>query len=214
MNQRIINYSVIALAYAAVLFPLWIWFRNLGSLGTVSSVTFLFPAFGLIAFSVLWLHAISGVFEPWLRKHFDFDRFVRYTSLIVLISIILHPLLLLFRFNLNLKAILSNYEADDIMLGIVGWLLLITYDIGKPLKRYDFFSRNWNNILLISTIGFLLIFFHSLSLGSDLQTGVLRILWIFYGVTAILATIYTYGIKRLFMNSQIAMGTPTDIAEE
>jgi hypothetical protein len=156
----------------------------------------IFPSFGIAAFAMLWLHSISGVFEPWLRKNFDFDKFVHNTATLILISIILHPLLLLVNVNFNFTRIFG-YGADDIWLGIIGWLLLIIYDITKPLKKYNFFAKNWENILLISTIGFLLTFFHSLGVGGDLVSGPLKTIWIFYGITAILATIYTYGIKRL-----------------
>ena len=185
-----------AVAYAAVLYPLSVWFKNSNlTLSTISPVT-IFPAFGLIAFTLLWLHSMSGVFETQIRKHLDFDKFVHRTSIIILVSIILHPLLLIAYFDFNIKNLSAAID-KYIRLGIIGWILLITYDIGKALRKYKFFSKNWNNILIISTIGFLLTFFHSLYLGSDLQSGPLRIIWIFYGVTAILATIYTYGIKRL-----------------
>lgn len=185
------------LAYLAVLYPLWVWFSN--SYRTLDPATItltLFPAFGLIAFSLLWLHSISGVFEPWLRKNFNFDKFVHNTATLILICIILHPLLLLINVGFNFTRILG-YGAGYIRLGIIGWLLLIIYDITKPLKKYNFFARNWENILLISTIGFLLTFFHSLGVGGELAFGPLRNVWIFYGTTAVLATIYTYGIKRL-----------------
>lgn len=193
MRRIIIKYAIIAFAYAAVLYPIWIRMRSLNwSLDTAT----LFPVFGLVAFSLLWLHSISGAFEPWLRSRFDFDRFVRITSILIFICIILHPLLLLISLEFNFNNVFLYSEAAYIRLGFIGWLLLITYDIGKAMKKYDFFVRNWNKILLISTIGFLLTFFHSLGLGSDLQSGPLRIIWFFYGITAIIATIYTYGIKK------------------
>ena len=195
MNRVIIKCCIVIFAYLAVLYPLWVNIGNMAWSFDSSSVFNLFPMFGLAAFALLWLHAISGAFEPWLRKYIDFDRFVQVTSILIFISIIFHPLLLLTNVNFNFGPIFT-YGKLYIWLGIVGWLLLIIYDIGKVLKKYDFFTRNWNNILLISTIGFLLTFFHSLAIGSDLQSGPLRIIWIFYGVTAILATIYTYGIKR------------------
>src|SRR3989344_3714661 len=199
MGQSLIKYLITALCYLAVLYPLWVRFQTVQWTSDPSSLLFnLFPFFGLAAFALLWLHAMSGPFEPWLRKHFDLDRFVHITSLLIFFCIILHPLLLLIGIGFNFAQLLQG--GTYIWLGIVGWLLLITYDIGKALQRYDFFVRNWKNILLISTIGFLLIFFHSLNLGSNLVSGPLRTLWIFYGVTAILATIYTYGIKRFWNN--------------
>lgn len=198
MNKKIVKYSIVIFAYMAVLYPLWIRISGLSWAFDATLLLNLFPLFGLAAFSLLWLHAISGVFEPWLRKNFNFDRFVHATATLILVCIIAHPLLLLISLNFSFGKIFLFGDADDIWLAIIGWALLITYDVGKALKKHNFFVRNWNKILLISTIGFLLTFFHSIGIGSDLQSGLLRTIWIFYGVTAILATIYTYGVKRLW----------------
>ena len=196
MNKNITKYFIIIFAYLAVLYPLWVRINTLNWHFNASLLQNLFPLFGLLAFSLLWLHSISGVFEPWLRKQINFDKFVHSTSIIILISIILHPLLLLVSLKFNFSNLFLYYGEKYIRIGVIGWLLLITYDIGKALKKYNFFAKNWNKILIISNIGFLLTFFHSLALGSDLQSGTLRIIWIFYGVTAIIAIIYTYAIKR------------------
>ena len=197
MNKILIKYSIVVVASLAVLYPLWIRLQSLYWSWNLSNIVLnVFPLFGLLAFTLLWLHAMSGVLEPWLRKYINFDQFVHSTATIILFSIILHPLLLLINLRFNISNLFLYYGFTSIWLGIISWLLLITYDIGKSLQKYPFFVKNWQNILTISTIGFILIFFHSLALGSDLQSGPLRIIWIFYGCTAILATIYTYGIKR------------------
>jgi len=184
-------------ATLAVLAPILVHIRNVSwAISSLDALLMnLFPIFGLIAFTLLWLHSISGVFEEWLRERFNFDSFVHWTALVILVSMILHPLLLLILVRFDFGAIFGTWNTG-IMLGLLGLILLLTYDIGKALKSYEFFSRNWNKILVISTIGFLLTFFHSLMVGSDLQSGWLRWLWIFYGVTAIVSTIYTYGMKR------------------
>jgi hypothetical protein len=184
---------IVAGAVLAVIVPIWVHIRNV-AWGESSLIAALFPIFGLLAFTLLWLHSISGVFEEWLRERFNFDAFVHYTALTILISMLLHPLLLLMILDFNIAGIWAG--GTGIRLGIIGLFLLLTYDIGKALKKYHFFSRNWNAILIVSNIGFILTFFHSLKIGSDLQSGFMRGLWIFYGVTAILAIIYTYGIKR------------------
>lgn len=190
------KYIIITLSYLSVLGPVWMGAKDL-SWGLNSTLTAnLFPLFGLAGFAMLWLHMVGAGLEPWLRKYIDFKKFVNNTSTIILILIVLHPLLLLVSFGFNVSAVFQNYSFLYLLLGIIGWLLLLTYDIGRALKRRDFFVRHWNKILLISTIGFIFTFFHSLGLGTDLQEGPLRVVWIFYGVTAILSTIYTYGIKR------------------
>lgn len=195
-NKTIIKYCILIFACLAVLYPLWVNIGNISWFFSLTVIFNLFPLFGLAAFTLLWLHAISGAFEPWLRKYIDFDQFVWITSILIFICIILHPLILLINVGFNFSPIFL-YGKLSIWLAIIGWLLLIVYDIGKLLKKkYRFFARNWNKILLISNIGFLLTFFHSLGIGDDLQSGPLRIIWIFYGITAIIAIIWTYGIDR------------------
>lgn len=181
-------------AVLAVVTPILVHIINVTRGDSLPLLQTSFPIFGLLAFGLLWLHAISGVFEEWLRERFNFDAFVHYTSLTILVSMLLHPLLLLILAKFDFGLLFGQWNTG-IYLGLFGLILLLTYDIGKVLKKHEFFSKNWTAILIISNIGFILTFFHSLMLGSDLQSGWMRGLWIFYGVTAILAIIYTYAIK-------------------
>ncbi|HZZ99224.1 MAG TPA: hypothetical protein VFK07_00745 [Candidatus Paceibacterota bacterium] len=191
MRTSFIKISLTTAALAAVVYPLWVHIQNSDWSGTSLAVS-LFPLFGLIAFAILWLHIVSGVFEPWLRRQFDFDFFIRWTSILVLICIIVHPLLLLFALGFDLNALFGFGELP-VWLGIIGFLLLLTYDLGKLLRRKnDFFVRHWRHILAISTLGFIFIFFHSLLLGTDIQAGALRDLWWFYGITGIGAALWLY----------------------
>jgi len=195
-KKAIIEYGFRIFVSLAIFYPLGIAIADRDWAFNSTILINLFPLFGILAFVLLWLHAICGVFERWLRKYIDFDRFVSMTASTIFVCIILHPLLLLIQLNFNILP-LFTFRPLYIWLAIIGWLLLLTYDIAKPLKkRYQFFSRNWNKILLISNIGFLITFFHSLGLGDDLQSGPLRTVWIFYGITAILAIVWTYGIDR------------------
>jgi len=198
MNKPFIKYCILVFAYLVVLYPIWVNVGNLAWSFNSTIVFNLFPLFGLVAFTLLWLHVISGVFEQWLRKYIEFDFYMELISKLIFFTIILHPLLLLINAGFKFGPIFL-YGKYYIWLGIIGWLFLITYDIGKALKNQDFFVRNWNKIRLISTVGFLLIFFHSLGVGDDLQVGALRVVWIFYGTTGILATIYIHGIKRFLL---------------
>ena len=197
MNPKMTKYFIIGFAYLTVLYPLWARLNTLNWTLNVKELALnLFPCFGLLAFSLLWLHSLCGVFETWLREYINFDGFVHYSSIIILVCLIAHPLLLFIGVDFSVGNIYLYYGVTYIRLAGIAWLLLITYDIGKALKKYQFFTKNWNSILLISNIGFLLTFFHSLALGSDLQSGPLRIVWMFYGITAMLAIVYTYGVKR------------------
>lgn len=194
MDRKIVRYFLITFAYLAVLIPLWMRVKDLD--WTYANLfQNLFPTFGILAFTLLWLHVAGAAFEPWLNRHINFETFVNNTSNLILFFFILHPLLLFLSFG-SLNSIYAVYNPLYVRLGAIGLLLLLTFDVGRALKRREFFVRHWNKILIISTIGFIFIFFHSLNIGSDLQSGPLRFIWIFYGITAIISTIYTYLIKK------------------
>jgi len=200
VDGKILKYLFLALASLVVLYPLSVWYGRAGAdlaFDETLSIS-LFPAIGLAAFSVMWLHVVGGALRVWLSKYFDFQKFVNVSSIAVFFLIILHPLLLFIGIGFrNIGLIFEINEPIYIWLAIIAWFILVGYDIAKRFKKRDFFVRHWEAVKLISTIGFFLTLFHSLGVGSDLQAGPLRYVWFFYGTTAAIAATYTYGIKRL-----------------
>jgi hypothetical protein len=198
MNKKLITYSIYILAGLAVLYPVWVCVSNMPWAWDATLPGTIFPVFGLAAFALLWLHIVGPALRPWLDQFVNFEKFLRKTSPFILAFMLLHPLLLLTSFGFRFPEIFTAYEADDVVLGMVGLIFLLTFDIGEMLRKREFVVRHWNKILLISSIGFVLIFFHSLALGDDLQAGFLRYLWMFYGATGILAIAYNYFGRKLF----------------
>jgi hypothetical protein len=195
-KNTIIKYSVIVFSCLAFFYPLFVRVGNTNwEQGDMAAK--LFPLFGLAAFALLWLHVVGAGLQWWLKKYVDFEGFVHRTSPLILTLILLHPLLLFITFGFSVKGILLSYGLLYILLAVIGWLLLLTYDIGRAFKAREFFIRHWNKVLILSTIGFFLTFFHSLGIGGDLQHGPLRFVWIFYGVTAFASAFYAYVIKPL-----------------
>ena len=198
MNSTIVKYGLLTFALAAVIYPIGVRFGNLTwSPDPIHLSANLFPFFGILPFTLLWLHSLAGLYYQWLDHYIDLDQFIHITASIILVCLIAHPLLILASLDFSISNTFIYYGKTYIWLGIIGWLLLIIYDITRPLKICRFFSKNWTSILVISNIGFVITFFHSLALGSDLQSGFLRYVWIFYGVTAIIALTYTYAIRPL-----------------
>jgi len=191
------KYFISVLAYLAVLYPMSVWYMRVDLTFDKFLPLTLFPALGLMAFSIMWLHVVGGALQGWLEKYFNFEKFISRSSKAVLILIISHPLLLFAGVGFsNLRFIFQFNEPKYIWIAILAWFVLVGYDVSKRFKNRDFFAKHWEAVKFISTVGFFLVFFHSLGLGGDLQAGLLRYIWIFYGVTATAATIYTYGIKR------------------
>ena len=141
MKNKIIRYTIIALAWIAVLYPLWMRIGSLPWIFNKSLLTNLFPLFGILAFTLLWLHSVAGAFESFLRRYINFDWFVHITASIIFWCILLHPLLLLVSLDFNISNLFFYYGVKFVLLGIIGWLLLLTYDVSKALKKHAFFNE-------------------------------------------------------------------------
>lgn len=198
MRQKIIKIFIITFSTLVVLFPLWVRGQALQWAFDSTLPANIFPMFGLAGYGLLWLHVVGPAFEPWLSRFVNFNRFLKETSPIILVLMLLHPIILLIIMNFSINALLISYPVEFILLGFIGLVLLLTFDVAKVFKKYDIVARNRNKVLVTSTLGFILIFFHSIGIGGDLQSGLLRAVWIFYGVSAILSAIYVYGIRRFF----------------
>jgi hypothetical protein len=195
MKNKLIKYAIIFFSWVVVVYPLLMAVQNRVWAWDETLLANIFPLFGLAAYSILWLHVVGPAVESWIDRYVNFRRFLDQTSPFILVFMLLHPLIVLYlvKFDLNFLRTGGPY----IQLGLVGLVLLLTFDIGELLRRKNFVEKHWEKVLLASTIGFILIFFHSINIGHDLQGGTLRVLWIFFGTTSILAAIYNYGIKKL-----------------
>lgn len=191
MNKKHITLLLYVFSFLAVAIPVVLQYQKTVFSSSNVSAT-LFPYLGLIMISLLWLHSLMGVWEEWLREYIAFDWFVAQSAMVILFCLILHPLLLLIAFSFNLDEIYAYYGKPLIIIGILSWILLISYDITKPFKKYHFISKYWNNILFISNLGFLLSFFHALKATGVSSTVPLKYLLIFYGLTGAMGIIYTY----------------------
>lgn len=156
----------------------------------------LFPLFGLLAFSLMWGHYVisalrrqSGIEAEAVKDYF------KATSWLVLLFIFLHPGLLVWQlwrdgFGLPPGSYLDNYVAAGLgwaaFLGTVSLLMFLAYE----LHRWFSSKRWWRLVEYASDAGMILILIHSLKLGRHLQAGWFRSVWIFYGVTYLVALVY------------------------
>jgi hypothetical protein len=169
------------------------------------SAFFFFPILGLLAFSLMWTHYIMSV----LRQHSQVDKealkkWFGITSAIVLVAIALHPGLLVWHlwrggFGLPPGSYLQHYVAPSMrifaVLGTVSWFIFIAYEFHRQFGKKSW----WKYMAYATDIAMLAIFIHSLKLGSQLQNGWFRGVWIFYGLTLVLSLWYIYA--RKFGNS-------------
>lgn len=202
LNKKIVKYLIFIVGLLAVGYPISVWFNSANLVWDKIVLFDIFPVLGLIGFSLMWLHIVAGAFRKRLSNYFDFSTFIHISSTVVLLMLILHPAVFLLALAVNNWGSVFSYIGNEreyfIWIAIVAWVIFILYDVFKKFKTRKFFVKHWTLMRFISTLGFFLILVHSLGIGRDLQTGPLRSVWIFYGVTAGLATIYNYGGALIF----------------
>lgn len=156
----------------------------------------LFPLFGLVAFSLMWTHYIGGA----LRRYLGFDksvlsRYFRVTSVIVLVSLLLHPGILWLQlakdgFGLpplsHLAVYTDNAARFVLLLGTISLILFLAFELHRIYSEKSW----WRYVIHGNTLAMFLIFFHAFVLGGELDVNWFRVVWLIYGVTLLIAVVY------------------------
>lgn len=196
-SARFSQYSAWALATAVSAIAIVAWGIsyqwNIGHITTYQ----LFPLLGLLAFSIMWSHYMIGALQRWNQiEPSTLANFFKISGYIVLVLICLHPGLLIYqlwRDGMGLPpGSYMRYVGPGLswvtLLGTVSFLIFISYEF----KRF-FGNRSWWHYLEYATdVAMIAIFYHALRLGSQLQQGWFRGLWLIYGVTLAWALVYKY----------------------
>lgn len=186
--------------YATVtITAIYVWGVQLNwNLSNLDAFT-VFPLLGLVAFSLMWVHYLSGFIRDTWFPGSSTKRTFNVTTIAVLVLILMHPALLitqLFRQGFGLPpGSYKDYVAPGnyifAIIGMIGLAGLLTFEFRR------FFSKKpwWKYVGVISDSAILLIALHSIKLGQHLQSGWFRYLWYFYVLTLILLIARTYVMK-------------------
>jgi len=160
----------------------------------------LFPIFGLLAFSLMWSHYVSGA----LRELMGLDKTVlrhyfNATSWAVLIFICLHPGLLIYQrfrdgYGLPPRSYESYVNPGLGWVTLVGTASLLVF-LAFELRRWYGQRRWWHYVADAGDVAMLAILYHGLRLGKQLTDGWFRYVWVFYFVTLVAVLTRKY-VKR------------------
>lgn len=182
--------SLVTCGIAAVA---WLQVFGLGDLTAYQ----LFPLFGLLAFSLMWAHYVVGA----KRRFLGVDKtalktYFAVTGWAAILFILLHPTLLIFQLWRDGLGLPPNsyltYVGPSLKwavgLGTLSFLLFLAFET----KRW--FSKKgwWPVIEYGNVIAMFAIIVHSLALGSNLQSGWFRWVWLFYAASLALSLMYIY----------------------
>lgn len=191
-----IKHLVYPLQLVFLLPVIWYWYDQRGGTLDNLDVFAIFPLLGLVAFTMMWWHLMVAWMKRVWPDAYNYSSYYKITGNIVLVLILLHPILL---FS---KMAAYDYVAPDnkvfVNFGLLALVIFLVYEVIERLKSSSFVKNNQAYIAAANRIGFILVFFHGLQLGQHLQTGWLRGLWIFYGLSSLAYFVYAYysDIKR------------------
>jgi hypothetical protein len=157
----------------------------------------LFPVLGLLAFSIMWSHYMAVALRAYLKLDARvLSSFFRVTGYAVLVLICLHPGLLIYqRFRDGYGLPPHSYEtyvAPGLgwvtILGMASLLVFLAFEFRRVYGRHSW----WHYVADASDAAMLAILYHGWRLGSLLQHGWFRGVWLFYAVTLVAALIYKF----------------------
>ncbi len=170
------------------------WLDTRGPVDSLS-IYDIFPPLGLIAFGLMWTHFVLGA----VRRYAGYakpagDAYMSISMGLVLALIILHPGLLwlgLYRdgFGLPPGSYLMAYESQllAVLLGSIGLTIFLAFE----LKRWFGQKAWWRYVEWAQIAGMAAIFVHAIQLGGELRQDWYTFVWWLYGVTLVVAIMYT-----------------------
>jgi hypothetical protein len=157
----------------------------------------LFPLLGLLAFSIMWSHYMATA----LRSLLDLDahvlaRYFQLTGYAVLVLICLHPGILIYqRFRDGYGLPPHSYESYVApglgwvtLIGTASLLVFLAFEFRRVYGKRSW----WRYVADASDAAMLAIMYHGLRLGTQIQSGWFRGVWLFYFVTLVAALAYKY----------------------
>ncbi len=178
------------------LLALYVWGEQLNWKFGNLNIYNVFPLFGLLAFSFMWVHYISGYMrDKWFPGQ-STKRSFNITAWLVLALIILHPVLLIGQLKSDgyglppesYKSYVGQANVIWVIIGTLGFAGLL----GFEFKRWFGKKSWWKYMSVVNDVAVLLIAAHSVQLGRHLQSGWFRWLWWFYILTIVLCIARTY----------------------
>jgi len=162
----------------------------------------LFPIFGLLAFTFMWTHFVSGAIRRLVGARPDTLRtFVKATSWLVLVFILLHPGIFIYTLwadglgfppNSYLSIYVDLGARVALFLGSFSLIAFLSYELHRRYKKATW----WRFVEYANIVAMFAILFHSLTLGGEVASGWFRIVWIIYGIILTAAIGYNYYYKR------------------
>jgi len=181
-----------------VLLPIYFWGDSFAWNFSAVNLYLLFPLLGMLAFSIMWTQVVVGTFK---EKFHDVDIFFSRTGVAVFLLFFFHPVLAaIAQFNsvgsLSLFDLVGPPHKKFLVLGMIAFTIFVLYEVVLRVAALRQVKKLNKFFEVASEFGVILVFIHSINLGSHLQAGLLKYIWWFYGITAVLMIGWKYLGKK------------------
>jgi hypothetical protein len=206
--NRVVSSGPWILTSAVSLLAVYVWGSSFSWQPRGLSAYQLFPVLGLLAFSIMWSHYLVGELDRVFRARIDRGNFFRNTGYVVLAAILLHPGILIYQrlrdgYGLPPGSYESYVAPGMAWLTILGSISLLAF-LAYELHRFYASRAWWKYVVAAGDAAMLGIFLHGLRLGSLLQAGWYREVWLFYGLTLLIVVARKY-VSLLFNRRSVAV---------
>lgn len=191
----------------AILAPIYIWYTTNGmilfnqpNLRLSDTLRLIFPLLGMLSFTLIWFQIMLGAFMTPLYKLFaplDILKFHIFEGTAAIILVFLHPTLLFGAQFLdegwNGFFSFSFVASDKVMyvfMGEVAFVLFFTAVSAAILRNKPFLVKHWRKFHMLQYVTFILVFLHSINLGSHTSSSPIKQLWLLYATTFLIALFY------------------------
>ncbi|OGY28142.1 MAG: hypothetical protein A3F33_01660 [Candidatus Woykebacteria bacterium RIFCSPHIGHO2_12_FULL_43_10] len=229
--RRALQLIVISIFVISFVIPISTWFNTSGLTLVSQKLTFeqtlllTFPLLGLLGFSLVWTQIMFGALLELLSRLFSRSSLLKFhifEGIFSIFVIFLHPTLMylaqVMRFGISFKIFDYNFLDPErkiyIWFGILGFGLYLCGVGAALLRNHPLLLKHWRKIHFFQYGVFVLILFHSQSIGSHTQETPMKILYWFYAATFILALVYrrvylAYRFQKQAQITRSATPTPT-----
>lgn len=162
----------------------------------------LFPLFGLLAFTFMWTHFVSGAIRRLIGAAKETLRtFFIVTNWLVLAFILLHPGIFMFTLwadglGFPPTSYLSIYvdlgARIALFMGTLSLIAFLAYELRRKFRK----AKWWRFVEYANIAAMFAILFHALTLGGEVASGWFMVIWIVYGVTLVASIGYNYYYNR------------------
>lgn len=216
--HKTLRYLIVVLWLAIIVLPVAVWHQRLpGGFGFFTDpnvygqdiVYAVLRLTALLAFSLLFIGIITQTFKKFWWRFFKparLQKFHEWSGRVAFTLAISHPILLaaagfFSASKVFIPQILSEYAYERTMaLGTLGLYALII-SVGAAVLRKRL-ARLWRGLHMMNYLVFYLILLHGLRLGSELQSGMLRYVWLVYALIVIVGQ--AYRVREGFKKSRPA----------